>query len=91
MLPDHWFVYLETGAEEDLIKLDRIIRRRVLVKLEWLRINFDNIIPDTLSGKLSHLYKLRVSDWRVIYVPIEKARRLSVIAIDHRGKIYSRL
>ncbi|MEK7622030.1 MAG: type II toxin-antitoxin system RelE/ParE family toxin [Patescibacteria group bacterium] len=86
-----WTVRLKKGAEEDLNSLDKPIRRRVLEKLFWLEGNFDDILPRSLSNKLSRYYKLRVGDWRVVYIVKEETREVSVIAIDHRKDIYGRM
>lgn len=85
-----WVVLLKPGAENDLARLDRHIRRRVLEKIGWLEDNFDNLLPKPLSNELARLYKLRVGDWRIIYSAEERAREVSIVAIDHRSKIYSR-
>ena len=76
------------GALEDLESLDKEVKARVLKKVTWLSEHFDNIVPETLSGTLGGLYKLRVGDWRVIY-GIE-ADRIAIQAVGHRKEIYGR-
>ena len=71
--------------------LDKPIRQRILEKLFWLEANFDDILPRSLSNKLSRYYKLRVGDWRIVYLVIQEAQEISVIAIDHRKDIYNRI
>src|SRR3989344_3651920 len=67
------------------------VRQRILEKLFWLEANFDDILPRSLSNKLSRYYKLRVGDWRIVYLVIQEAQEISVIAIDHRKNIYNRI
>ena len=85
-----WNVILEKGADHDLAKLDKLIRQRILEKIEWLGSNFDDILPQTLSSNLSQFYKLRVGDWRVVYAVTANLKTISIVAIGHRKNIYKR-
>lgn len=87
----NWTLRLKKGAEKDLDNLDRSIRQRILEKLFWLEANFDDILPKSLSNKLSRYYKLRVGDWKIVYLVIQETQEISVIAIDHRKDIYTRI
>ena len=75
-------------AREDLAHLDRVIAHRVLTKIRWLSENFDNLIPEVLTGDLKGLFKLRVGSYRVIYAVQEK-RLITVHLIGHRKDIYN--
>ena len=86
-----WVLRLKKGAEEDLSNLDASVRQRILEKLFWLEENFDDILPKSLSNKLSRYYKLRVGDWRIAYLVIQEMQEISVVAIDHRKDIYNRI
>ena len=76
----------EKEALDDLQKIDRPIVKRILSKISWLSQHFDNIIPETLSKNMSGQFKLRVGDWRVVYV-IEKDK-IIIKAVGHRREIY---
>ena len=54
-------------AVESLKKIDKIISKRIIEKIEWLSLNFDLIKPISLKDDFSDLYKLRVGNYRVIY------------------------
>ena len=54
-------------AVRDLERIDRTVGRRIAKRLEWLRINIENINPEPLTGKLAGFYKFRVGDYRAIY------------------------
>ena len=85
-----WKVEFNAGATDDLNRLLPIIRRGVLIKLEWLRQNFDSITPQPLSGVWRGFYKLRVNDYRVIYDIKWDSFVLIVVIVDHRSRIYKR-
>lgn len=73
-------------ALDDLQKIDRTIVKRILNKITWLSRHFDDITPELLSGDMSGLFKLRIGDWRVVYV-IEK-NAIVIRAVGHRREIY---
>lgn len=83
-----WALEFSDTAESDLAKLDRPIRRRILEKLEWFSAHFDAVIPQTLGGTFSDLYKLRVGDWRILYTANVTTFTIVVRLIDRRDKIY---
>jgi mRNA interferase RelE/StbE len=73
-------------AVEDLQRLDKPIAKRILTKITWFSHQFDNIIPEPLSGDFTGTFKLRVGDWRVVYT-IE-SDLIVIQAIGHRREIY---
>lgn len=85
-----WKVELTFEAEEDLDKMDKQIRGRIIEKIIWLRDNFDQIIPLPLDGRWQGFFKLRVGDWRVIYGVESTKNQITIHRIDHRDKIYKR-
>ncbi|HXX80212.1 MAG TPA: type II toxin-antitoxin system RelE/ParE family toxin [Thermodesulfovibrionales bacterium] len=76
----------EKEALDDLQKIDKPIVKRILNKISWLSRHFNNITPETLSGDMSGLFKLRVGDWRVVYA-VEKDI-IVIEAVGHRREIY---
>lgn len=58
----------EKEALDDLQRIDRPIVKRILNKITWLSQHFDNITPELLSGDMAGLFKLRIGDWRVVYL-----------------------
>ena len=76
----------EKEALDDLQKINRPIVKRILNKTSWLSQHFNNITPEPLSGDMSGQFKLRVGDWRVVYV-IE-ADAIVIKAVGHRREIY---
>jgi mRNA interferase RelE/StbE len=73
-------------ALKDLEGLDKPIARRVLRKLTWFSQNFENIVPEPLSGGLKRTFKLRIGDWRVVYTVEGDA--IVIQFIGHRSNIY---
>lgn len=70
----------------DLQGLDSSIAKRILNKISWFSEHFDSITPEPLSADLSGTFKLRVGDWRVIY--ILETDMIIIQAIGHRREIY---
>ncbi|MEK7554857.1 MAG: type II toxin-antitoxin system RelE/ParE family toxin [Patescibacteria group bacterium] len=85
-----WAVEFSARAEADFARLDRTVRRRILLRIEWLSENFDTIVPLPLSGEFQDFYKLRVGNWRVVYTVAWNKNMITVHYIDKRDKIYKR-
>lgn len=85
-----WQLEFSGNAERDLAVLDHSLRRKIIDKLEWLTINFDNITPLPLSESWRGFFKLRVGDWRVVYKVRHSKYLILVCYIDRRDKIYKR-
>ena len=85
---NRWRVELRRSAEDDLVKLDKSVQRRVIEKLAWLEENFDGTPSLRLSWEYDDLQKLRVGDWRVVYKIDWKRNTITVVYIDHRSKVY---
>ena len=77
-------------AEDDLAKLERPLRRRIIERLEWLAENFEEITPLPLGREWKGFFKLRAGDWRIIYQVEHTERQILVHRIDRRDKIYRR-
>jgi len=75
-------------ALEDLSKLDKAAAQRVADKLTWMAENIENITPLPLKGGLSGFYKLKVSDWRVIYEINHDEKVITVHKVGHRREVY---
>ena len=78
----------EAEALDDLNEIDKQIVKRILTKITWFAHYFDNITPESLSGDMSGLFKLRVGDWRVVYEIGEDV--IVIKAVGHRRDIYKR-
>ncbi len=81
-------VTLQEAAAEDLEALDPEVRRRILVKLNWLAASAEQTRHDSLGADLAGLSKRRVGDYRVIYQLLPRERRIIVHRISHRRSAY---
>ncbi|AAS14303.1 conserved hypothetical protein [Wolbachia endosymbiont of Drosophila melanogaster] len=82
--------YLEGVDTEDLPSLPKTIRLRVQKAIEKRL----TIIPDKVGEALSHkwvgYFRLRVGDYRVIYLIDNSEHMVKIAAIGHRKEIYKR-
>ena len=81
-------VSFEPEAVNDLDNLAQVMRIRILNKISWLGINFEQITPLSLTGKWSGFYKLRVGDYRIIYELDRENQLIIIIRVGHRREIY---
>lgn len=76
-------------AAKDLDALDPDACRRVLNRIRWLAAHFEEITPESLSGRqFRGVLKLRVGDYRVLYTVDREDRLLTIHVIGHRRDIY---
>ena len=75
-------------ALEDISSLDTVVARRISTKIEWLAENFDQLAPESLTGKFQGVYKLRVGDWRVLYTVDHNRSVMTIHVVAHRSKVY---
>lgn len=79
---------LTPNAEDDLARLDKNIAQRVLKKLRWMVENFEVVKHEALTGEWEGIFKLRVSDYRVLYTFDAAQQRIIVHFIRHRREVY---
>lgn len=83
-------VEFESEAIEDLDRMSPAIRERILRKINWLALNFEQAAPQGLKSNLSGFYKLRIGDYRVIYEVEPDTQTLVIVRAGHRSEIYDR-
>lgn len=78
-------VLLHPKTVKELDKLERQIKDRIIVRLKDLRDK-----PETLGKilKPSGFWSLRIGDYRVIYEIDKPKKRVVVLFIGHRKKVY---
>ena len=77
--------------KEDLTKIakvDAVLGQRVLSKINWLSKNCNLVRHQSLSGDLAGFYKLRVGDYRVIYMIDSYKQSIDICFIGHRKDVY---
>lgn len=78
------------NANDDLLKIDKQIVRRIAKKIRWLAKNIEVIKPETLTGDFSGLFKLRRGDYRVIYEINRQQEIIIIHFVGHRREIYKK-
>ena len=76
------------AAVDDLSRLDKLVGRRIVTRLNWLAANLASLRPEALTGDLAGLYKFRVGDYRILYELLEDERTIVVHQIGHRREVY---
>jgi mRNA interferase RelE/StbE len=75
------------GALKQLKKLPSELQERIQVKIDDLAIEPRPNGVKKLKGK-ENTYRIRVSDYRIIYDIFDGNLVVSVVEVGHRGKIY---
>ncbi len=86
-----WQIEIKPTAEKAYLKLDKKTRARIKNALQELEQEENPLLHrhvKALTGQLRGDYRLRVGDWRVIFVPERDRKALYVYAILPRGDAY---
>ena len=86
-----WQIEIKPSAEKQYLKLDRKTRQRIKGALQDLEREEQPLLHSRvrrLTGKLKGDYRMRVGDWRVLFVPERERKVLHVYAILPRGDAY---
>lgn len=69
-------------------KCERILAARILKKIEELKI--EPITHDTkvIEGYKEKLFRVRVGDYRIVYEVDYRNKKIGIIKIDKRPKVY---
>jgi len=78
---------LKTSVEKDLKRLDRSAVPRILSAIEELTVNPFPAASKKLVGA-EHTYRLRVGDYRVVYIVNRATREIEVQRVRHRKEVY---
>ncbi len=84
---DSYAVELKPSARKELEALPNTVLTRVIRKIE-------SLAPDPrppgckkLKG-YKDLWRVRIGDWRIVYIINDAVRRVSVTRVAHRSKVY---
>lgn len=83
----YYKVTFKASVAKDLKRLDRLAAHRVLRAVESLR---ENPFPNS-SKKLigsEHTFRIRVGDYRVIYIVNKQGREIEIQRVRHRRDVY---
>ncbi len=86
-MPSRWRVLFDRGPQKVLRRVDAELRGRFLAKAHELELDPRPPGVEKLAG-YKDLYRLRVGDWRIIYVVKEDRLIILVIEIAPRGRAY---
>ncbi len=73
-------------VKSDIPKLDYEIRQRINQVVKTKLLSQPTIFGEPLRGKLKNLWKLRVGNYRIIYMV--NSNKISIYAIGHRSVVY---
>jgi mRNA interferase RelE/StbE len=81
-----YIVKLKRSAEKELERLPEKIRDRIVVSLIALKENPLPVVAKKLHGREG--YRMRVGDYRILYVIYESKKVVEVFSIAHRREVY---
>lgn len=84
-------IKLAKSFENDFKKLDHVVQKRIIEKLEYLAENPDLIKRMSYAPKDLHgLYKYRIGDWRIFLMLNHHQKVIIVYRVQHRSQSYKK-
>lgn len=84
---DSYAVELKPSARKELDSLPDTVLTRVIHKIESLARDPRPAGCKKLKG-YKDLWRVRIGDWRIVYIIDDAARLVSVTRVAHRSKVY---
>lgn len=81
------YIFSES-AKRDLKKLDDQIKSRIIKKLDELTSGKEGLDIKNMVGKGPAEYRLRVGDYRVIFMERRQEIIIVVVGVGHRREVY---
>lgn len=81
-------IRLTREAEADIRRLDPVIARRVISKLQWLADNVETVRHEALGAAWQGVFKLRVGDYRALYTLDVPRQQIIVHFARNRREVY---
>ncbi len=79
-------VELTPRFDKEFSKLTKEIKARIAEKIDKLKENPH--VYKKLHGKLKGLFSMRVGDYRIIFMLDERRRRVILLSVAHRKRVY---
>lgn len=79
-------VVYSKSAEKDILALERSLGQRIFKKTALLKDYPFELGSQKLGGNKG--YRIRIGDYRVIYIVDKKNKTITIIKIGHRKEIY---
>ena len=80
-------ILIDDKVIKDMKKIDKIWQKRIIAKIKTILVE-NPCSGKKLVGDLSHFWRLRVGDYRVIYTIKEEIVTVEVIKVRHRKDVY---
>jgi mRNA interferase RelE/StbE len=84
---DSYAVELKPSARKELESLPDTVLTRVIRKIESLARDPRPAGCKKLKG-YNDTWRVRIGDWRIVYIVNDAARLVSVTRVAHRSKVY---
>lgn len=89
MSPKVYEVVFKKSAVKELQALPQRIQRKILDAVQLLSLNpYTELLPIKKMKGADSLYRVRIQDYRVVYVIENQIIRVTIIKIGHRKEVY---
>jgi mRNA interferase RelE/StbE len=83
-------VYLSTAAKAFLKKSDKPRFERIYQRISALAVDPHPADAKRVRGRKEKVFRVRVGDYRILYVIFWDTKRILIVTVDKRAKVYER-
>ncbi|HUV03387.1 MAG TPA: type II toxin-antitoxin system RelE/ParE family toxin [Desulfobacteria bacterium] len=83
-------LYLSTAAKAYLKKLDKPVFERIYRRINALAVDPYPADAKRVRGRTEKVFRVRVGDYRILYVIYGDTKRILIVMVDKRAKVYER-
>lgn len=92
-LPEEdWRLIQSRAFRKNLESFDRAMGNKVFAALEELTKNPIECRGNTikrLKGSKKHMWRYRIGDYRLLYIPLKEVAQVLLVTFSHRSKVYA--
>ena len=81
---------MSTGAKAFLKRLDKALFERIYHRISALAIDPYPTDAKRVRGRKEQVFRVRVGNYRILYVIFWDTKRIGVVMVDKRAKVYER-
>ena len=83
-------VHLSTATKAFLKKLDKPLFERIYRRINALAEDPYPADAKRIRGRKEKVFRVRVGDYRILYVIFGDTKRILIVTVDKRAKVYER-
>jgi mRNA interferase RelE/StbE len=83
-------IYLSKETKAFLIKANKELFERVITRIRALALDPNPLDAKRVIGRKEKVFRVRIGDYRILYVVNRDKKSILIVTIDKRSKVYQK-